>query len=365
MENDRVLFRFGSRREYDALTEYDSNSLYFLLDTNELYRGEVPIGQSHYREGTALPNESLADSIFRILDSTIPVENDLMTVTTVDGVDDLFVYTGNNTWKQLNATIRSENVIFSDGKTLDEILSDIQPSLNFNDSVFELSDNELNLKNFGKQYYKYIPSTEEVDAHYELVVVDENHPWPTGLTPKTTEDGTLGWYEPNLQTLDGINTTITNLQNLISRIEDINDIQSQKITDLEHDIEDLDGLKEVIGTFGDSEQGTESTGLIKEVEDLKELINASGVQKITIDGVELASVNGTVNLPEFTETSGGLVPAFHSTIASLEDLNPDHVLLSVNGWVDPIGDLGESSTVAEYVDARIEDNTLKWQTIDA
>jgi len=36
-----VLFRVGTREQYDALESYDSNTLYFLIDTQELFKGDV------------------------------------------------------------------------------------------------------------------------------------------------------------------------------------------------------------------------------------------------------------------------------------------------------------------------------------
>lgn len=158
MARNKVLFRFGSRSEYDSLQEYDSNSLYFLLDTNELYRGSTVVGKSHFRSGEAEPNETIADSIDRIIGTEIPVINDLTVVTSETGVDDLFIYTGPNSWRQLNATIRSESVIFNDGHTLDEVLQTVQTTINFNNAVLEVDDNNtLSLKDFGKTYYKYVP----------------------------------------------------------------------------------------------------------------------------------------------------------------------------------------------------------------
>lgn len=58
--NRKVLFKFGSRAQYDALSvnEIQDNALYFLLDTNELYRGAVPICKAHYFEGNIGENET-------------------------------------------------------------------------------------------------------------------------------------------------------------------------------------------------------------------------------------------------------------------------------------------------------------------
>jgi len=52
MPNQKVLFKFGSAAEYAALEAKQNNALYFLLDTNELYRGETPFGQAHVYIGT-------------------------------------------------------------------------------------------------------------------------------------------------------------------------------------------------------------------------------------------------------------------------------------------------------------------------
>ncbi len=39
-----VLFRVGTREQYDALEAHDSNTLYFLTDTQELIKGDVLFG---------------------------------------------------------------------------------------------------------------------------------------------------------------------------------------------------------------------------------------------------------------------------------------------------------------------------------
>ena len=44
MAKQKVIFKFGTRAEYNALVTKQANALYFLLDTHELYRGEVPFG---------------------------------------------------------------------------------------------------------------------------------------------------------------------------------------------------------------------------------------------------------------------------------------------------------------------------------
>jgi len=68
--NNKVLFKFGSQANYKALSqqEIESNALYFLVDTGELYRGSVPIGQAKYYVGTLLAgDQSKEAAISRIV----------------------------------------------------------------------------------------------------------------------------------------------------------------------------------------------------------------------------------------------------------------------------------------------------------
>lgn len=49
--NSPVLFKFGTRAEYNALTTKADNALYFLTDTGELLRGERNLAQANFYEG--------------------------------------------------------------------------------------------------------------------------------------------------------------------------------------------------------------------------------------------------------------------------------------------------------------------------
>ena len=374
----KVLFRFGSRAEYDALAEKDSNSLYFLLDTNELYRGEVPIGISHYYNGVVQTNETFHHAVQRILDEKTPIPNDLLNLVATDGIEDLYIYLDDGTWKQLNATVRGESVLFSDGDTLEEKLQSINQFLSIDENVLEIDGDVLTIRDYGKQYYEFIPEVPAegiegqpgyvpaVPAHYELVIVDENHPWPEGLSPRTNSEGSISWYMPNLSTLEGINDTVASLQDLIQQVIEVNDQQTETLESLQQDLLTLHDLQVVVGEMGDPNEGTESTGLIKRVEDLENLTGAN--LTIKLNGNTLVPVNGVVNIPLFGADHDGAVPKFDSAVQSIEEANLKHVHLSPVGWNDSIGDLTfnhiQYNTVSEYVDARIEDSTLQWETMN-
>lgn len=372
----KVVFRYGVRADYDALQTKDPKSLYFLLDTHELYRGDIPIGITHYYEGVIDPTLDTAANILSVLDGNTPVTNDLMVLIDEDtGTQDVFVYTVEETWKHLNARTKSTSIIFSDGKTLDEKLADVQASFDINEKVFEFRDDVLSLKNYQKQYYKFVPEVaaqgeqgdpdyvEAVAAHYELVIVDTEHPWPAGLSPRVEADGSLGWYEPNRSTLEGI------VDQLETHVGQINDLEQR-----------VGALETVVGTIGEEptinpvngeieSPGTDSTGLIKRVEDLENLLTESGIQQVKVDGTALIpDQHGSVNIPAFAGSGAGVIPGLSTAVGSLSESEKDKYHLSANGrWVNKVGNLTFNSqtynTVSEYVDARVEDSTLRWEEI--
>ena len=73
-------------------------------------------------------------------------------------------------------------------------------------SIVKNEDDTLSLYGFGKKYYKFVAAEGEVAAHYE-----ETDGWKDGLEPKVS-GGVLAWYEPNPTTVDGLQSSINNLQ---------------------------------------------------------------------------------------------------------------------------------------------------------
>lgn len=94
-----------------------------------------------------------------------------------------------------------------------------------NKSIAFLDDGKtIGLNNYGKKYYAYIEATDTEPAHYEEQVVDDSHPWKSGLEPKVVlENGSLvlGWYEPNPTTIEGVNSQVSSLQTDVEEIKSI------------------------------------------------------------------------------------------------------------------------------------------------
>ena len=51
----QVLYRFGTQDQYNALTPKDVNTLYFISDTQRIYKGEILHGSADIITGTAVP----------------------------------------------------------------------------------------------------------------------------------------------------------------------------------------------------------------------------------------------------------------------------------------------------------------------
>lgn len=185
-------------------------------------------------------------------------------------------------------------------------------------------------------------------------------------------------------------TTITSLQDLVTNIQTINNQQTVAIQSLQADMDDLSGMQAIVGTMADPANNLPSTGLIARIEDLESLTQVHSVdignlnsridnlvtqvgviETIKVNNIVQPNVNGVVNIPLFSDTAAGAVPSVDTilsdTIVSLDSINRDHTYLSAHGWNDPIGNLtwenNEYPTVAEYVDARITDSIIKWETI--
>lgn len=82
--------------------------------------------------------------------------------------------------------------------------------------TISLDGDTLALKNWGKQFYKWVEDAEGGSGHHELVQVGDDQPWIAGLEPKsasgTDGDFVLEWYQPSTLTVEGVNSALTSLQ---------------------------------------------------------------------------------------------------------------------------------------------------------
>lgn len=121
-------------------------------------------------------------------------------------------------------------IILNTSGELQEIGASIEvPQLKGDNVTIDINPDEvISLKNWGVKYYKYVPASGEVgeedyiEAHYELQIVDEDHPWIAGLEPKVTSENNsmvLAWYQPNPTTIEGLGSQLSSLQTSVSDLQ--------------------------------------------------------------------------------------------------------------------------------------------------
>ena len=129
----------------------------------------------------------------------------------------------------------------------------------------ELVDGVLSVKDFGKQYYKYVAAVEGGEAaHYELT-----EGWVAGLEPRVVEvegEMVIGWYEPNPTTAEGVKDQVVEVQGEVEQVQ--SDVKG--LEDLLNGTEDAPGLIEEVDNIAEALYGTEGEnpvpGLIDQVE---------------------------------------------------------------------------------------------------
>lgn len=96
------------------------------------------------------------------------------------------------------------------------------------DKTITLENGTLSLKNWGKEYYRWVDAVGEegkegyVAGHHEKQAVDESHPWIAGLEPKSIAgaDGSyeIAWYQPSTTTVEGLNSAVSSIQTSVNEI---------------------------------------------------------------------------------------------------------------------------------------------------
>lgn len=129
MPND-VLFKYGTRADYDALNgNVKDNALYFLTDTGELLRGARNLGQANHYEGIRQEGETDAQVITRVVGSLNLIKNDIFVVKTLIAKDKYsftaYTYDGTN-WCAMDGNYNAENIYFDKDFTVTEAIGTIK-----------------------------------------------------------------------------------------------------------------------------------------------------------------------------------------------------------------------------------------------
>lgn len=110
------------------------------------------------------------------------------------------------------ATFDANGQVVDSGKSIEDL------AFNADGKTITLDGNVFSLKDFGTQYYAYVPATEDESASYALT-----EGWKAGLQPRVimTEEGSysLAWYEPSSTTVEGLNDIVSSIQSTVDSIE--------------------------------------------------------------------------------------------------------------------------------------------------
>jgi hypothetical protein len=179
-------------------------------------------------------------------------------------------------------------IIQNDG-TLGEIAGGSGKASNVDNASLVLNDNnELALYGYGKEYWKYTKPEGAENGEYVLT-----QGWVAGLEPRVVQNGdalVLGWYEPNPDTLDGLNSTVgtlgTSVENLNTSVGNLN----TSVGELREDVESLDEIL----NGGTNDAGEQVIGLVTRVGNLentvKDLTSAFVFKGVVAKFSDLAAV---------------------------------------------------------------------------
>ena len=115
-DTSAVLFKFGTRAEYDSIKDSaQENALYFLTDTGELLRGQKNLAQANHYEVERTAGETDSAAIARAVGNAPLIKNDICIIKTLISVGKYsfiaYVYDGEK-WCAMDGNYNAENVYF-------------------------------------------------------------------------------------------------------------------------------------------------------------------------------------------------------------------------------------------------------------
>ena len=342
MSVNYVKFQRGSLAAYQALTNPDKDTLYFIYD----------------KEGSSVGSLYMGDKLISGGDTNFASASldELADVIVAGAATHSFLVKDGDNW-----VAKTPNEV----ALLIQEYIDLPSNLVGDNSSVEINGDIIQLKNFGKGYYKYIPAVKNevtgeitTDASYEYIADN----FIEGLEPRVVlnDEGILelAWYEPSKEDIDNINTEI---ESIIGNIESVsNSLKgvSDKANLLDETINGENGLKsqveELASEIGTpaNDQGNEATGLYAEIkridEDLATKANANEVytKEETDTAIETAVGTAIANadhlkreivnvLPDVSEADANTIYMVPSGL--LEDDNKYYEWILINNVFEQIG----------------------------
>ena len=172
---------------------------------------------------------------------------------------------------QTLAVIDSENknVVFYGIQDAEGTLKEVGSAPVGDNLSIEIADGKVQLKNFGKEYYAYVPAVKDEEGNItkeSKYVLTEG--FKAGLEPRVIIDGenlVIAWYEPGSETIEDVATNVESVSKVVDELDEVLNAEGGLV-------DQVDELKNQVGTAAD-DTGNAATGLYKELEDLADIVD--------------------------------------------------------------------------------------------
>lgn len=173
---------------------------------------------------------------------------------------------------QILAVIDSENnkVVFYGIQDAAGTLKEVGSTPVGDDLSIEIVDGAIQLKNFGKKYYAYVPAVKDEETG-EILEASKYVPvegFKAGLEPRVVLDGedlVIAWYEPGSETVEDVAANVESVSKVVDELDEVLNAEGGLV-------DQVDELKDQVGTAAD-DAGNAATGLYKELEDLADIVD--------------------------------------------------------------------------------------------
>lgn len=202
----------------------------------------------------------------------------------------------------------------------------------------EVKDGIIQLKNFGKNYYAYVPAVKDPEGNItEASKYTLTEGFKAGLEPRvvSTEDGlAIAWYEPGTETVEDVAANIESVSKTVDSLD-------QTLNSKGGLVDQVGDLKTQVGTAA-NEAGSGATGLYAEIDRIDgELANKPNADDVTREIAE--AVAGANHLKrEIVEQLPPIEDADQNTIYMIpsglqEDDNKYYEWILINGIFERVG----------------------------
>ena len=172
---------------------------------------------------------------------------------------------------QTLAVIDSENknVVFYGIQDAEGTLKEVGSAPVGDNLSIEIADGKVQLKNFGKEYYAYVPAVKDEEGNIteeSKYVLTEG--FKAGLEPRVILDDenlVIAWYEPGSETIEDVATNVESVSKVVDELDEALNAEGGLV-------DQVDELKDQVGTAAD-DAGNAATGLYKELEDLADVVD--------------------------------------------------------------------------------------------